>query len=113
VLGTNGVVLDVGRSSRLATAHQRRALESMHSTCAIPDCTIPVGQCQPHHINYWNSGGPTDMANLVPLCASHHRCAHEGGWKLSLDSKSRRLTVRQPGSPHVRTASPESVRMVR
>ncbi len=113
VLGTNGVVLDVGRSSRLATAHQRRALESMHSTCAIPDCTIPVGQCQPHHIAYWNSGGPTDMANLVPLCASHHRCAHEGGWKLTLDAETRRLTVRQPGSPHVRTASPESVRIAK
>ena len=113
VLGTNGVVLDVGRSSRLATAHQRRALESMHSSCAIPDCTIPVGQCQPHHISYWNSGGPTDMANLVPLCASHHRCVHEGGWKLSLDSQTRRLSVRQPGSPRVRTASPESARLVR
>ena len=113
VLGTNGVVLDVGRSSRLATAHQRRALESMHSTCAIPDCTIPVGQCQPHHIHYWNSGGPTDLANLIPLCASHHRCAHEGGWKLSLDIQSRRLSVRQPGSPHVRTALPESARLAR
>lgn len=113
VLGTNGVVLDVGRSSRLATAHQRRALESMHSTCAIPDCTIPVGQCQPHHIDYWNSGGPTDMANLVPLCSSHHRCVHEGGWKLTLDKESRRLSVRQPGSSHVRTSSPESVRLVR
>lgn len=109
VLGTNGVVLDVGRSSRLATAHQRRALESMHSTCAIPDCTVPIGQCQPHHINYWNSGGPTDMANLVPLCTSHHRCVHEGGWKLSLDSESRQLSVRQPGSSQIRSALPESV----
>ncbi|MEY3290859.1 MAG: hypothetical protein RLY19_950 [Actinomycetota bacterium] len=113
VLGTNGVVLDVGRSSRLATAHQRRALESMHSTCAIPDCTIPVGQCQPHHIAYWNSGGPTDIANLVPLCASHHRCAHEGGWKLTLDAETRRLTVRQPGSQLVRSALPDTARMRR
>lgn len=113
VLGTNGVVLDVGRSSRLATVNQRRALEAMHSTCAIPDCTVPIGLCQPHHINYWNSGGPTDMNNLVPLCATHHRCVHEGGWKLSLDNESRRLSVRQPGSSQVRTALPESVRVAR
>ncbi|MFY8239040.1 MAG: HNH endonuclease signature motif containing protein, partial [Ilumatobacteraceae bacterium] len=66
-----------------------------------------------HHINYWNSGGPTDMANLVPLCASHHRCAHEGGWKLLLDSQSRRLTVRQPGSQLVRSALPDTARMRR
>ena len=113
VLGTNGVVLDVGRSSRLATVHQRRALESMHSTCAIPECLIPVGQCQPHHIAYWNSGGPSDMNNLVPLCTTHHRCVHEGGWKLSLDAESRRLTVRQPGSQHVRSALPDTARMRR
>lgn len=113
VLGTNGVVLDVGRSSRLATSHQRRALESMYATCAIPDCTTPVGHCQPHHITYWNSGGSSDMNNLVPLCSTHHRCAHEGGWKLSLDSQTRRLTVRQPGSQHIRSAFPETVRQHR
>ncbi len=111
VLGNDGVVLDVGRSSRLATRHQRRALESMHTTCAIPQCHIPVSQCQPHHIAYWNLGGTTDMANLVPLCNEHHRCAHEGGWKLSLNATTRQLTVREPGSARVRTAIPESVRV--
>jgi hypothetical protein len=111
VLGNDGVVLDVGRSSRLATRHQRRALESMHSTCAMPQCHIPVSQCQPHHIAFWNLGGATDMANLVPLCTEHHRCAHEGGWKLSLNASSRELTVREPGSARTRTAVPESVRV--
>lgn len=110
VLGTDGVVLDVGRSNRLATRHQRRALESMHASCAVPQCTIPVAQCQPHHIAFWSLGGPTDMANLVPLCTEHHRCAHEGGWKLSLDPATRELSVREPGSARVRTAVPESVR---
>jgi len=111
VLGNDGVVLDVGRSSRLATRHQRRALESMHSTCAIPHCHIPVSQCQPHHIAFWNLGGTTDMANLIPLCTQHHRCAHEGGWKLSLNAVTRELTVREPGSARIRTAVPESVRV--
>lgn len=111
VLGSDGVVLDMGRSSRLATRHQRRALESMHATCAIPECHVPVAQCQPHHIAFWNIGGATDMANLIPLCSEHHRCAHEGGWKLSLNPDTRRLTVREPGSPRVRHAIPESVRI--
>ena len=111
VLGNDGVVLDVGRSSRLATRHQRRALESMHTTCAIPHCHIPVSQCQPHHIAFWKLGGNTDMANLIPLCTEHHRCAHEGGWKLSLNATTRELSVREPGSARIRTSVPESVRV--
>ena len=111
VLGNDGIVLDVGRSSRLATRHQRRALESMHSTCAVPHCHIPVSQCQPHHIAFWSLGGPTDMANLVPLCAEHHRCVHEGGWKLSLNPVTRELSVREPGSTRVRRALPDTARL--
>lgn len=111
VLGGDGVVLDLGRSHRLASRHQRRALESMHKTCAIPDCQVPVAQCQPHHINFWHLGGPTDMDNLVPLCAQHHRLVHEGGWKLRLDSIDRKLHIREPGGHRIRTSIPESVRL--
>ena len=98
VLSTAGAVLDLGRSSRLASRQQRQALEAMHATCAIPQCQAPVGQCQPHHLTFWNSGGPTDLNNLVPLCATHHRCVHEGGWKLTLNAATREVVVRQPGS---------------
>ncbi len=110
VMGSGGVALDVGRSTRLATRTQRRALEAMHSTCAIPQCTTPVAQCHPHHIQFWNVGGPTDISNLVPLCALHHRCAHEGGWKLSLNPITRVLTVREPGRSNVQRGAPESAR---
>jgi hypothetical protein len=98
VLSSAGAVLDLGRSSRLASRQQRQALEAMHATCAIPQCQVPVGQCQPHHLTFWNSGGPTDLNNLIPLCATHHRCVHEGGWKLSLNTETRQVVVRQPGS---------------
>ena len=111
VFDTNGVVLDVGRSTRLATRHQRRALEAMYSTCAMPNCYVPAGQCQPHHINYWSLGGSTDMKNLVPLCAQHHRCVHEGGWKLEIIGASRGLRVREPGRSAITIALPESVRI--
>jgi hypothetical protein len=111
VLNGDGVVLDLGRSSRLASRQQRRALESMYKTCAIPDCQVPVAQCQPHHINFWHLGGPTDMNNLVPLCAQHHRLVHEGGWKLSLDSIGRKLHIREPGAHRTRVSVPETVRL--
>lgn len=111
VFDSNGVVLDLGRSTRLASRHQRRALEAMYSTCAIPNCQVPVAQCQPHHINYWNMGGSTDMKNLVPVCAHHHRCVHEGGWKLEIIGASRGLRVREPGRAAVTVSLPDSVRM--
>lgn len=97
VMSSAGVVLDMGRATRIASPQQRRAIEAMHSTCAIPRCAVPVSSCEPHHIDYWVNGGPTDLANLVPLCAEHHRCVHEGGWKLRMAEGSRAVSVSVPG----------------
>jgi hypothetical protein len=30
---------------------------------------------------------------MVPLCSQHHHAAHEGGWKLTLNPKTRKLTI--------------------
>ena len=89
----DGVPLDVGRAKRLATIHQRRALGAAHETCAVPDCQVKFTHCEPHHIEYWEDGGNTDMANLVPLCSRHHHAAHEGGWKLRMNPNTRQLSV--------------------
>lgn len=97
VMSSTGVVLDMGRATRIATPQQRKALDAMHPTCAVPQCTVPVSRCEPHHINYWVNGGPTDLDNLVPLCNEHHRCVHEGGWRLTLDPHTRRVKVALPG----------------
>ena len=93
------VPIDVGRSKRLATVHQRRALESIYPTCAIPDCEVIFDHRNVHHIDYWaisdsGGGGATDLGNMVPLCSRHHHAAHEGGWKLKLDPETRLLTIR-------------------
>ena len=93
VLDGRSVPIDVGRSKRLATVHQRRALEAIHPTCAIPDCEVIFDHCNVHHIDYWENGGATDLNNMVPLCSRHHHAAHEGGWKLQLDPETRELTI--------------------
>ena len=106
VMSSKGVVLDMGRASRLANPQQRKALEAMHPTCAVPRCAVPVSRCEPHHIDYWTNGGSTDLANLVPLCGEHHRCVHEGGWRLRLDPETRRVTINQPGGvPTIRSSA--------
>jgi hypothetical protein len=93
VLDGRSVPIDVGRSKRLATIHQRRALEAIHPTCAITDCEVIFDHCNVHHIDYWENGGVTDLNNMIPLCSRHHHAAHEGGWKLKLDPETRQLSI--------------------
>ena len=109
VLDSNGVVLDVGYSARLATKAQRRAMRAMYPSCGVPGCRVAFEQCVLHHIRYWENGGRTDMANLIPLCSKHHHAAHEGGWHLALHPTTRQLTITYPdgtiqttGPPHAR-----------
>ena len=63
LLDNDGVILKMGRTRRLATRNQRRALRAMYRTCAIPHCTQPVRQCEPHHCNEWDPGGLTEYVN--------------------------------------------------
>ena len=84
VLDRNGVVLDarlLGTGS--ATKAQRRAMRAMYPSCGVPGCRVAFEQCVLHHIRYWENGGRTDLANLIPLCSKHHHAAHEGGWHLA------------------------------
>jgi hypothetical protein len=105
VLDSHGMPLDVGRGARHATPAQRRALRSMYRTCAVGDCDRGFDRCEIHHLLEWDRrGGPTDMENLVPVCSYHHHRAHEGRWRLQLDSSTRQLSVFLPdGSLHSRS----------
>jgi hypothetical protein len=95
VLGGAGEVLDVGRSRRLATAAQRRAISAMHATCVMPGCTVPVDECRVHHVDPWHDGGRTDLDQLVPVCERDHHRLHEGGWTLKL-RPDRTITLARP-----------------
>ncbi len=110
VLGGDGVVLDVGRSRRLATDDQRRALRAMYRTCGIGTCDVPFDRCEMHHVDEWGAHeGDTDLNRLIPSCSRHHHLVHEGGWKLTLDPDTRELTITLPdGTVHERSR-PHSV----
>jgi len=105
VLGGDGMVLDVGRASRLATPEQRVALRAMYRGCAIDGCDRHFDDCEIHHLIEWiEQRGPTDLENLIPACSHHHHRAHEGGWRLELDPVDRTLTVWLPdGTLHSRS----------
>ena len=105
VMNGQGVPLDVGRSSRLATADQRRALRAMYRTCGIGNCDVPFDRCEIHHLKEWTADlGETNLDSLIPGCARHHHLVHEGGWCLELDPDSRELTITLPdGTIHSRS----------
>jgi Domain of unknown function (DUF222) len=114
VITMNGVVLyapgevNLGRSTRLANRAQRRALRAIYATCAVHGCAVKFDHCQPHHVWFWEHGGPTDLANLLPLCSRHHHLVHEGGWKLSI-ATDRTVTVTYPDGS-VQTTGPPLLR---
>ncbi|MGA1062366.1 MAG: HNH endonuclease, partial [Ilumatobacteraceae bacterium] len=95
VLRSSGEVLHVGRTARVATRAQRRALAALHRTCAHPHCQAAFSRCQIHHVIPWERGGRTDLDNLIPLCTEHHHLVHEGGWSLQLH-KDRTITLNRP-----------------
>jgi hypothetical protein len=114
VITMNGVVLyatgevNLGRATRLANRAQRRALRAIYATCGVHGCTVKFDNCQPHHVKFWENGGPTDLANLVPLCSRHHHLVHEGGWKLTI-GPDRTLTITYPGGS-IQTTGPPLLR---
>jgi hypothetical protein len=97
VLGSDGAVLDVGRTQRLVTAAIWVALVLRDQHCAFPGCRRPPVMCHAHHIVHWVDGGDTSLDNLVLLCGTHHRIIHGTPWEVRLSPTDRRPEFRPPG----------------
>lgn len=84
VVDGRGVILDHGRAQRLFPDALRRTIEIRDGGCRFPGCDRPVAWCDAHHIEPWEDGGPTSLANGVLLCRRHHKIAHRPGYRLRL-----------------------------
>ncbi|MEV6642658.1 DUF222 domain-containing protein [Amycolatopsis sp. NPDC051371] len=84
VLGTKSEPLDLGHQRRLISTPLRHALYLRDRGCAFPGCHRPPRHCQGHHIRHWTDGGPTELGNLVLMCAHHHRLLHRSGWQVRI-----------------------------
>jgi hypothetical protein len=83
VLGGESQVLDLGRTRRLYSRPQRKALGVRQRTCRAEGCDIPAAWCEVHHGgNPWSRGGKTDLADGDLLCSFHHHRAHDHRYRL-------------------------------
>ena len=103
LVDADGTVRNV-YEQRTANRTQRRALAAMYSTCAHPQCTVGFSQCRMHHIVWFTNSGPTVLANLLPVCETHHHLLHEGGWTVTM-TDDRTVTWTRPDGNVWRTQS--------
>lgn len=78
VVDQHGEVLALGRTRRLVSRAQRRALMIRDRMCRFPGCS-QTRHLKAHHRVSWANGGSTDLDNLILLCQWHHTAVHEGG----------------------------------
>lgn len=111
VVVCKGVVLhapgrvDLGRSTRLANRHQRRALRALYRCCSVPGCSVPFDRLKIHHVVWWRHGGHTDLENLLPVCSKHHSAIHNDGWIVTL-GPNRQLDITLPDGRVMATGPP-------
>ena len=106
VLHSTGVVIDMGRRSRLFTGGARDAVLLGDRWCIWPGCDLRSGRCQTDHTTPWTRDGPTRPDNGAPLCARHNRWKQHG-YKTWRDPNGHWHTHRPDGTEIGRRNAPE------
>jgi hypothetical protein len=87
VLGGDSEILDLGRSRRLFSRAQRKALRLKHKRCRARGCRVKATWTEAHHLRQpWAQGGTTDLADGTLLCPWHHHRAHDPRYETRVHS---------------------------
>ncbi len=79
-----GGICNYGRTRRLASPGQRKALAVRDGGCSFPGCTRPPAWTEVHHVIPWEAGGETSLDNTVLACGHHHRSFEAAGWSVAI-----------------------------
>jgi len=99
VVGSDGVVLDMGRRARLFTGPRQLAVRLHATTCIWTGCHVPNGRCQSDHLDAFNGPerGRTNPGNGGPACGKHNRLK-EHGFTARRDERGRWHIYRPDGT---------------
>ena len=78
-----GCRLSMGRDTHNPPADMRRYLDARDQTCQGIGCNRRATLSEIDHTQAWNTGGRTDVDNLVHLCKSCHRLKHQSSFTTS------------------------------
>ncbi len=95
---TNGPsqILDVGRTARFISEPQRAGLVVRDRHCVFPSCRRDHRWCDAHHLTPFEESKKTDLHDLILLCRRDHTRVHRGGWSISRDPLTGRITALSP-----------------
>jgi Domain of unknown function (DUF222) len=93
VLGSDSMVIDVGRAKRVISGPARKAINARDRGCTWPSCDRPATWTSGHHLKHWIHGGTNEPPNLTLLCYRHHWMVHEGNWQIVRGDDGRMLTI--------------------
>ncbi|MCU1480224.1 MAG: hypothetical protein JWQ19_1010, partial [Subtercola sp.] len=86
LFGEHGEVLQLGKTKRLFSPAQNRALANRDGGCVWKGCNRPPQFCESHHVVAWKDDtylpGRTDVGNGALLCKFHHNHLHTSDWRL-------------------------------
>jgi hypothetical protein len=84
VLDDAGGVMAYGRSRRLASPGQRKALFARDRGCTFPGCDRTAADSEIHHTTDWAHGGRTDLNTMAIACGYHNNQAPKQGWRTTM-----------------------------
>ncbi|WP_261382919.1 HNH endonuclease signature motif containing protein [Glutamicibacter halophytocola] len=93
VLNGTSLPLDLGRTQRLFSKAQGRAIRAAYRGCSYPGCSMPAERCELDHLDPWEKGGRTDIASADLNCPIHHIGRHCGLFRTVKVSGSRPLVL--------------------
>jgi uncharacterized protein DUF222/HNH endonuclease len=96
LLGSDSMVIEVGRAKRVVSGPTRKALNVRDKHCVWPGCDRPPTYTSAHHLVHWARGGSDELPNLALLCYRHHWNVHEGNWQIVRTNDSHFIIVPPP-----------------
>jgi hypothetical protein len=110
LFNSDGQALNLGREQRLYTPRQRTLLAIRDGGCRFPNCSRPPSWTEAHHINAWQHGGKTDVADGILLCKHHHMLVHNNHWAIERDRAT--YTAVSPNQQRINMPSKSPITLV-